>query len=432
MSGATPAALSICCRSWRRSKLSVSFALHFATFALNMKTLDALNVTGKRVFVRVDFNVPLTKEDPYAITDDTRIRATLSTIEALRKRGARIILASHLGRPKGAPAKKYSLEPVRKRLEELLGTDIEFASDCIGAEAASKAKALNDGGVLLLENLRFHKEEEANDPEFSKQLASLADVYINDAFGAAHRAHASIEGITHHIKEKAAGYLMQKEIDHLGAALTNPKRPFVAIIGGAKIGGKIDVINNLLSTVDAILIGGGMMFTFFKAAGKEIGNSLCEDDRIDMAKSLMARAEQEGKLLILPIDTVVADTFDNNANAKIVSVNEIPKNWMGMDIGPKTVEEFTKHIAGAKTIVWNGPMGVFEMPNFAEGTLAIAKAMAQATSNGAFTIVGGGDSVAALEQSGLADKMTHVSTGGGASLEFLEGKTLPGIAALED
>jgi phosphoglycerate kinase len=397
---------------------------------MQYKTIDDLQVTGKRVFFRVDFNVPLTKEEPYTITDDTRIRAALPTIEALRKRGARIILASHLGRPKGAPAKKYSLAPIHKRLAELLNTNIEFAADCIGEEAERKAHALEDGDVLLLENLRFHNEEEANDPEFSKQLASLADVYVNDAFGAAHRAHASIEGITHFVKDKAAGYLLKKEIDYLGITVANPKRPFVAIIGGAKISGKIDVVNSLLSNADAILIGGGMMYTFFKAAGKEIGSSLCEDDRIDMAKSLMARATQEGKLLVLPIDTIVADAFDNNANRKSVDASDIPKDWIGMDIGPKTIEEFTKQIVAAKTIVWNGPMGVFEMPNFSSGTLAIAKAMAQATDNGATTIVGGGDSVAAVEQAGLAEKMSHVSTGGGASLEFLEGKTLPGIAAL--
>ena len=397
---------------------------------MRYKTIDDLVVTGKRVFVRVDFNVPLTKEEPYTITDDTRIQAALPTINFLRDHGARIILASHLGRPKGAPEKKYSLAPVAERLSALLKAPVAMADDCVGPEAAKKAANLNDGDVLLLENLRFHKEEEANDLEFSKQLASLAEIYVDDAFGAAHRAHASIEGITHYLNNKAAGCLLKKEIDYLGTAVADPKRPFVAIIGGAKISGKIDVISSLLSKVDAILIGGGMMYTFFKAAGKEIGKSLCENDRLDMAKSLMDRAASEGKQLILPVDTIVADAFDNNANAKVVSVDAIPNDMLGMDIGPKSIEEFTKHIVGAKTIVWNGPMGVFEMPNFAEGTLAIAKAMAEATSKGATTIVGGGDSVAALEQSGLAEKMSHVSTGGGASLEFLEGKTLPGIAAL--
>jgi phosphoglycerate kinase len=397
---------------------------------MQYKTVDDLDVKGKRVFVRVDFNVPLTKEEPYTITDDTRIRAALPTINVLRQNGARIILASHLGRPKGSSTPKYSLAPVRTRLAELLDADVQFADDCIGSEVEKKANALREGDVLLIENLRFHAEEEANDPEFAKQLATLADVYVNDAFGAAHRAHASIEGITHHIQEKAAGYLLRKEIEYLSVAVKDPQRPFIAIIGGAKISGKIDVINSLLSIADAILIGGGMMYTFFKAAGKEIGNSLCEDDRIDMAKSLMNRAEKEGKLLILPVDTIVADAFQNEANAKIVEADAIPEDWMGMDIGPKTIEEFTKQIVDAKTIVWNGPMGVFEMPNFANGTLAIAKAMAQATGKGATTIVGGGDSVAAVEQAGLAERMSHVSTGGGASLEFLEGKTLPGIAAL--
>ncbi len=397
---------------------------------MNFKTIDDLDVSGKRVFTRVDFNVPLTKEEPYTITDDTRIRAALPTIEALIKSGARVILASHLGRPKGAPEKKYSLNPIRGRLSQLLKIEVKFADDCIGDAAQSKVNELRNGEVLLLENLRFHMEEEGNDAEFSKQLASLADIYINDAFGAAHRAHASIEGITHHIQQRGAGYLLKKEIDYLGGAVVNPRRPLVAIIGGAKISGKIDVVKSLLDKADAVLIGGGMMYTFFKASGLEIGSSLCENDKIDLARELIAQAERTGKKLVLPTDTVIADVFNNDANRKTVHTLDMPAGWMGMDIGPKSIEDFSEYILHAQTIVWNGPMGVFEMPNFAEGTLAIARELAKATERGATTIVGGGDSVAALEQSGLADKMSHVSTGGGASLEFLEGKTLPGIAAL--
>jgi phosphoglycerate kinase len=397
---------------------------------MNFKTIDDIDVKGKRVFLRVDFNVPLTKSAPYTITDDTRIRAAIPTIEALRKRGARLIIASHLGRPKGVPAPEFSLAPVHGRLEELLGTSVAFASDCIGDDATKKAMALKDGDVLLLENLRFHSEEEKNDPEFSKKLASLAEVYVDDAFGAAHRAHASIEGITHYLPVKAAGYLMKSELDYLGGAVTSPRRPFVAIIGGAKISGKIDVVNSLLDKADAVLIGGGMAYTFYKAEGLEIGKSLCEDDKLGLAKELVARAEQFGKKLILPSDNVIADAFNNDANKKTVSVKDIPSDWMGMDIGPDTIGMFENLIINAQTIVWNGPMGVFEMPNFAQGTLAVAQAMAKATDRGATTIVGGGDSVAAVEASGLADKMSHVSTGGGASLEFLEGKELPGVAAL--
>jgi phosphoglycerate kinase len=397
---------------------------------MNFKTIDDIEVKGRRVFLRVDFNVPLTKTSPYTITDDTRITAALPTINSLRSRGARIILASHLGRPKGAPAPEFSLTPIRTRLEELLGTTVAFTSDCIGDDAMKAAMALKDGEVLLLENLRFHSEEEKNDPDFSAQLASLAEVYVDDAFGAAHRAHASIEGITHFIPIKAAGYLMKKELDYLGVAITHPRRPFIAIIGGAKISGKIDVVNNLLSKADAVLIGGGMAYTFYKAEGLEIGKSLCENDKLDLAKELIATAEKENKKLVLPTDTVIADAFTNDAIKMTVSVNDMLHDWMGMDIGPDTIEMFTDLIINAQTIVWNGPMGVFEMPNFAQGTMAIAHAMATATDRGATTIVGGGDSVAAVEQSGLAEKMSHVSTGGGASLEFLEGKILPGVAAL--
>ncbi len=399
---------------------------------MSYKTITDIDVKGKRVFLRVDFNVPLTKTAPYTITDDTRITAALPTIEALRSKGARLIIASHLGRPKGAVAPEFSLAPVRERLASLLKTEVAFASDCIGDEAMEKAQALNDGEVLLLENLRFHKEEEKNDPEFSKQLAALAEVYVDDAFGAAHRAHASIEGITHYLPVKAAGLLLKKEIDYLGGAVASPRRPFVAIIGGAKISGKIDVVQSLLEKADAVLIGGGMAYTFYKAHGLEIGKSLCEDDKLDLARELMSYAESSGKKLVLPVDTIIADAFSNDANRKSVSVAAIPAGWMGMDIGEETIELFTDYIVNAHTVVWNGPMGVFEMENFAHGTIAVANALATATSRGATTIVGGGDSVAAIEQTGLADKMSHVSTGGGASLEFLEGKVLPGIAALEN
>jgi phosphoglycerate kinase len=397
---------------------------------MNFKTINDISVAAKRVFLRVDFNVPLTKTAPYTITDDTRITAALPTIRTLLAKGARLIIASHLGRPKGAPAVEFSLAPVRERLTSLLGMEIHWASDCIGDEATNKAMALKDGEILLLENLRFHKEEEKNDAEFSKQLASLAEVYVDDAFGAAHRAHASIEGITHYLPIKAAGLLLEKEIEYLGVTLANPKRPFVAIIGGAKISGKIDVVSSLLGKADAVLIGGGMAYTFYKSQGLEIGKSLCENDKVKMAEELLETALQDGKTLLLPADTVIADKFDNDANRKTVPVNAIPADWMGMDIGDESIKQFRDEILNAKTIVWNGPMGVFEMPNFSHGTIAIANALAEATAKGATTIVGGGDSVAAIEQTGLADKMSHVSTGGGASLEFLEGKELPGIKAL--
>ena len=396
---------------------------------MNYKTIDDIKVNNQRVFLRVDFNVPLTKEAPYKITDDTRIRAALPTIEALLKKGAKLIVASHLGRPKGKPEEKYSLKPVFEHLKELVIAKVTFASDCIGPEVEKLADALKPGEILLLENLRFHPEEEKNDPAFAQALAKLADVYVDDAFGAAHRAHASIEGITHYVNVKAAGYLMDKELKFLGGVLTNPAHPFVAIIGGAKISGKIDVIQSLLGKADKVLIGGGMTYTFLKAQGKEIGKSIVEEDKTDLAKSLLEQAQSH---LVLSVDSVVAREFKNDAEFKTVSVNEIPADWQGVDIGPETIRLFTKEIANAKTIVWNGPMGVFEMPNFAKGTLAIAEAMAKATATGATTVVGGGDSVAALDQAHLADKMSHVSTGGGASLEFLEGKTLPGVKALEE
>jgi phosphoglycerate kinase len=336
-----------------------------------------------------------------------------------------------MGRPKGKPAEQYSLKPVAQRLSELLKTEVKMAPDSIGHETRQLADDLQPGHILLLENLRFHPEEEANDPKFAEQLATMGDVYVNDAFGAAHRAHASIEGITHHITTKAAGSLMKKELDYLGVVLTSPKKPFVAIIGGAKISGKIDVIESLLDKADKILIGGGMMFTFLKAQGMNVGKSLVEDDKVELANDLLARSEQMGGKILLPTDAVLASEFKNDAEIKTADVNTIEGDWMGLDIGPKSIESFVREIEQAKTILWNGPMGVFEMENFASGTLAIAQALAKATQAGATTVVGGGDSVAALEQLGLADEMSHVSTGGGASLEFLEGKTLPGVAALE-
>ncbi len=396
-----------------------------------MKTIDDINVQSRRVFLRVDFNVPLTKEAPFTITDDTRIRAAIPTIEALIKRGAAVVIASHMGRPKGKPSEQYSLKPVAARLSELLKTEVRMAPDSIGHEVRQLADDLQPGHILLLENLRFHPEEEANEPKFAEHLAALGDIYVNDAFGAAHRAHASIEGITHHITTKAAGRLMKKELDYLGGVLTAPKKPFVAIIGGAKISGKIDVIESLLDKADKILIGGGMMFTFLKAQGLNVGKSLVEDDRVELAKNLLTRSEKMGGKIVLPSDAVLASEFKNEAEKKTAEVSAIDGDWMGLDIGPKSIESFVREIEKAKTILWNGPMGVFEMANFAAGTLAVAQALAKATLAGAITVVGGGDSVAAIEQLGLADEMSHVSTGGGASLEFLEGKTLPGVAALE-
>jgi phosphoglycerate kinase len=396
---------------------------------MTYKTIDDIDVTGKRVFVRVDFNVPLTKEAPYSITDDTRIRAAIPTLKALVDRGAKLVVASHLGRPKGAPDPKYSLGPVAERLAELLGVNVELAQNCVGPEVEQLQAKQDARTILLLENLRFHSEEEKNDPKFAEQLARLADVYVDDAFGAAHRAHASIEGITHYVDVKAAGYLMDRELKYLGGALQDPKRPFVAVIGGAKVSGKIDVIESLLTKADALLIGGGMMFTFLKAQGKQVGTSLVEEDKVELARQLLGKAA--GKL-VLPIDCVVAHEFTNDAERRTVDIDSIPDGWMGLDIGPASIALFQDKLRSAKTIVWNGPMGVFEMSNFAAGTLAVAEALASATANGATTVVGGGDSVAALEQCGLADKMSHVSTGGGASLEFLEGKTLPGVAALEE
>ncbi len=391
------------------------------------KTVKDVDVRSKRVLVRVDYNVPLDANGN--VSDDKRITASLPTINYLLEQGARIILCSHLGRPKGEVKKEFSLAPVAKRLKELLpNVNIYFASDCIGEEAQQKAAALKDGEILLLENLRFHKEEEKNDPEFAKKLASLAEIYVSDAFGTVHRAHASTAGVAAYLPA-VAGFLIGKELSIMGGALENPERPFVAILGGAKVADKIGVITNLLNKCDTLLIGGGMAYTFFKAMGYEIGDSLLDAESIGLAKQLMETAKKKGVKLLLPVDTVVAKAFAADAEHMTVSANAIPAGWQGLDIGEKTRELFAAEIKNAKTVIWNGPMGVFEFPEFAKGTEAVAKACAEC---GGTTIIGGGDSASAVKKLGYADKMTHISTGGGASLEFLEGKVLPGVAALND
>lgn len=390
---------------------------------------DIKDLKGKKVLVRVDFNVPL--DEKQNITDDTRIRSAIPTIKYLSDKGAKVILVSHLGRPKAGPEDKLRLAPAAKCLSDLMKKDIGYVKDCIGAEVEGAIAKLKEGDVLLLENVRFYKEEEKNDPEFAKKLAALADVYVNDAFGTAHRAHASTEGVTKYLKGYA-GYLMEKEIKFLSQLLQNPPRPFVAILGGAKISGKIDVIENLIAKVDTLIVGGGMAYTFFKARGVEVGKSIVEADKVDLAKDILKKAIDRGIPFMLPIDHVVADKFDANANSQVVTRAGIPPEWQGMDIGPETITKFGHAIKKAKTIFWNGPMGVFEFEKFARGTVAIARMVAEATQKGAISVIGGGDSVAAVEQAGLADKMTHISTGGGASLEFVEGKILPGIACLQD
>ncbi len=393
-------------------------------------SIDNLDLKNKRVLVRVDFNVPL--DENLKITDDRRISSSLPTIKKIIADGGKAILMSHLGRPKGKFNLKYSLKPAAEKLSELLGKEVKLASDCIGSGVKDLVNKMNSGDVLLLENLRFHEEEEKNDPEFSKQLAELGDIYINDAFGSAHRAHASTEGVTKYIKLNASGYLMQKELDYLGSAISNPVRPYCAILGGAKISGKIDVIQNLLDKVDTMIIGGGMAYTFFKAQGLEIGMYLLEEEKLQMAKELLDKISKSKVNFLLPVDITVSDEFKNDSPSRVVNINEIPSDKMGLDIGPKTIKLFRDELLSSKTIVWNGPMGVFEMDNFAKGTNAIAEALVEATEKGAVTIVGGGDSAAAISKAGLDDKVSHVSTGGGASLEFLEGKTLPGVVALSD
>ncbi len=391
-------------------------------------SLSEADVSGKRVLVRADFNVPL--DDSGKITDETRIKAALPTIKDLVGKGGKVILCSHMGRPKGEVKEELRLTSVAKRLGELLEQDVTKCDDCVGDAVASTINGMSNGQVVLLENLRFHGQEEANDPEFAKQLASNADLYVNEAFGTAHRAHASTEGVTHYLSPSVAGYLIEKELDYLQDAVDNPKRPLAAIIGGSKVSSKIGVIDTLLDKCDKLLIGGGMIFTFYKARGLSVGNSLVEEDKLELAKSLEAKAKEQGVELLLPTDVVVADNFAPDANAKTVSINDIPDGWMGLDIGPDSIKVFQDALADCKAVIWNGPMGVFEFDKFAAGTEAIAHTLAGKSD--AVTIIGGGDSVAAVEKVGVAQKMSHISTGGGASLELLEGKTLPGIVALDD
>ncbi len=395
---------------------------------LNKKSVDDINVKGKRVLVRCDFNVPLQEGK---ITDENRLVAALPTIKKLVADGGKIILCSHLGKPKGEPKPELSLEPVAKRLTDLLGQEVKFAADpeVVGPNAKAAVEAMKDGEIVLLENTRYRAEETKNGEAFSKDLASLADVFVNDAFGTAHRAHCSNVGITQYVDTAVVGYLMQKEIDFLGNAVDKPERPFVAILGGSKVSSKISVINNLLEKVDTLIIGGGMAYTFLSALGEKVGNSLLEEDYKQYALDMLKKAEEKGVKLLIPIDNVIADSFSNDANIQTVGQDAIPDGWLGLDIGPKTQQLYTNALKDAKTVVWNGPMGAFEMSNFAAGTVAVAKELAQLD---ATTIIGGGDSAAAVNQLGFGDKMTHISTGGGASLEFLEGKELPGVAAAND
>jgi phosphoglycerate kinase len=395
----------------------------------SINSLSANDVQGKKVFVRADFNVPMDADGK--ITDDTRIRAALPTIQALTGKGAKVILASHFGRPKGVD-EKLRLDPIAVRLSELLGKPVVKANDCIGEEVASKAAAMNNGDVMLLENVRFYPEEEKNDPEFAKKLAAVADLYVNDAFGTAHRAHASTEGVTKFLSPAVAGLLVEKELEFLQEAIEKPQRPLAAIVGGSKVSSKIGVIETLLDKVDKLFIGGGMVFTFYKARGLNVGASLVEEDKLELARTLEAKAKAKGVQLLLPTDVVVADKFSAEANTQIVSAEAIPDGWMGLDIGPDSIKTFQAALADCKSVIWNGPMGVFEIEKFAKGTEAIATTLSQLTPKGCTTIIGGGDSVAAVEKVGLADQMSHISTGGGASLELLEGKVLPGIAALND
>ncbi|MCF8227315.1 MAG: phosphoglycerate kinase [Bacteroidales bacterium] len=394
-----------------------------------MKSIDNYNFEGKKAIIRVDFNVPL--NDEYKITDSTRIDAAIPTIKKILEKGGAVILMSHLGRPKSGPEEKFSLKHVIPYLSEQLGQEVKFASDCIGEEAESMTSALQNGEVLLLENLRFHKEEKGGDEAFAKKLAGLADVYVNDAFGTAHRAHASTAVIARFFpEEKLFGYIMENEIKNMDKVLEDPRKPFTAILGGAKVSGKVEVIENLIDKVDNLIIGGGMMFTFIKALGGNVGKSLVEEDLIDLANEVIAKAREKDVTLYLPKDTIAASEFDNDAERKQTPSHNIPEGWMGLDIGEEAIKTFSEVIRDSKTILWNGPMGVFEKPNFAKGTKAIAEAIADATEKGAYSLVGGGDSVAAIKQMGLADKISYVSTGGGAMLEYIEGKQLPGVEAI--
>lgn len=394
---------------------------------MNKKTVKDIDVNGKKVLVRCDFNVPIDSETG-KITDNRRIRAALPTIQYLLDNNAKVILCSHLGRPKGEFNLKYSLKPVAEELSKLLNKDVKLAKDVIGESAKELTSNMKEGDIVLLENVRFHKEEEQNDPEYSKALASMAEIYVNDAFGTAHRAHSSTTGVADYLPA-VSGFLIEKELEFLGGALENPKHPFVAILGGAKVSDKIGVIENLLDKVDTLIIGGGMAYTFYKAQGHHIGTSICEEDKLDLAKSILEKAQEKGVKLLLPVDNHVSSEYSNNGEDKIVDSTEIPDGFMGLDIGPKTIEKFEEAVKDAKTVVWNGPLGVCEFDKFATGTKAVATMLSKLD---AITIIGGGDSAAAIEKLGLADKMTHISTGGGASLEFLEGKTLPGIACLQD
>lgn len=396
----------------------------------SLSSLSAADLRGRRVFVRVDFNVPL--NDAGEITDDTRIRAALPTINDLIGKGARVILSAHFGRPKGQVNEDMRLTPVAARLRELLSKPVLLSTSCIGTDAEAKASAIGDGEVLLLENVRFFAEEEKNQADFAQQLASLAEVYVNDAFGAAHRAHASTEGVAKFLSPCVAGHLMEKELKYLQGAVDEPKRPLAAIVGGSKVSSKIGVLEALIDKCDKVLIGGGMIFTFYKARGLAVGKSLVEEDKLQLAKELEAKAKEKGVQLLLPSDVVLADNFSPDANTQVASIEAISEGWMGLDIGPKSVETFQGALSDCKTVIWNGPMGVFEFDKFANGTNSIATTLAELSSNGCCTIIGGGDSVAAVEKAGLAEKMSHISTGGGASLELLEGKVLPGVAALDE
>ena len=396
---------------------------------MNKKTIKDVDLKGKKVFCRVDYNVPF--DENMNITNDTRIQATKETVKYMLEQGAAVILACHIGRPTEAREDKFSTKHIVKRVSEVMGVDVKWAPDCVGPEAEKAAADLKPGEILLLENLRYHKEEKKNDPAFAKQLASLADIAVNDAFGVSHRAHAANVGIAQYL-ESVAGFLMEKEIKFIGQTLEAPKRPFVAIIGGAKVSDKIGVISNMIDKVDTIIIGGGMAHTFDAAQGLPIGNSICEKDKFEEALGQLKKAKEKGVKVVLPVDLTIADDFSATANTKIVDVDKVPEGWEALDSGPKTCDLYVKALEGAKTVIWNGPMGVFEFDAFAKGTLAVAEAVAKATENGATSIVGGGDSIAALKKTGLSDKISHISTGGGATLEFLEGKELPGIAAIAD